>query len=207
MVGGSLRAIPFDKGAAERLNTALCWPKEVYRKRTCFRVFFSGHQCTRSVAALPSIHRTHRRVFREYSPYRHHSPDLIGGSCAAGMGTILQERVPLPPQCLEGLSIRGREWKKRASWINSRPSGARYGRWTRGRLSSPASSSRSRRWIVFLMLWRDSRVEMSRVSLSWRKPPCFCRDRGFFFSDCGEMWVGVFNILYFSYWLYSLSKQ
>lgn len=40
------------------------------------------------------------------------------------MGTILQERVP--QQCLERVSIREREWKRKASWINSRPN---VGRW------------------------------------------------------------------------------
>ncbi|XP_069031403.1 uncharacterized protein fam217bb [Embiotoca jacksoni] len=35
------------------------------------------------------------------------------------MGTILQERVTQP--CLERVSIREREWKKKASWSNNRP--------------------------------------------------------------------------------------
>ncbi|XP_059185531.1 uncharacterized protein LOC131968596 [Centropristis striata] len=35
------------------------------------------------------------------------------------MGSILQERVP--QQCLERVSIRDREWKKKAPWINNRP--------------------------------------------------------------------------------------
>nr|XP_046237789.1 uncharacterized protein LOC124055218 [Scatophagus argus] len=35
------------------------------------------------------------------------------------MGTILQERVP--QQCQERVSIREREWKKKASWSNNRP--------------------------------------------------------------------------------------
>ncbi|XP_044027511.1 uncharacterized protein LOC122864274 [Siniperca chuatsi] len=35
------------------------------------------------------------------------------------MGTVLQERVP--QQCLERISIREREWKKKALWMNNRP--------------------------------------------------------------------------------------
>ncbi|XP_045931152.1 uncharacterized protein LOC123986804 isoform X1 [Micropterus dolomieu] len=38
------------------------------------------------------------------------------------MGTVLQERVP--QQCLERLSIREREWKKKALWSDNRPNAA-----------------------------------------------------------------------------------
>lgn len=166
-----------------------------------FRVFFSGQQCTRSVAPPPSLHITHRRVFfREHSPHHHHSPNLIGASCAAGMGTILQERVPLPPQCLEGLSIRGREWKKRASWINSRPSGARYGGQVDAEDASVVCVSvlspsliHNLTALVFFLCRNIRDVCLGR--LSSRKPPCFCM--WIVFSDCGKMWVGVYNIYIF----------
>ncbi|XP_034532419.1 uncharacterized protein si:ch211-266k22.6 isoform X2 [Notolabrus celidotus] len=42
------------------------------------------------------------------------------------MGTVLLERVP--QQCQERVSIREREWKKKAVWSNNRPNVARMGR-------------------------------------------------------------------------------